>query len=69
MIKVNQDQNKVLAIAGNMAGGAAIIAGISAIALSIMKQGVYPDWVNIIFFIIGIMNIFLGFALAAIVRK
>lgn len=60
--------SKVLFVAGIIAGILAIIAGVGCIALSIIKQGVYPDWVNTTFLIAGIINIFLGFMLAAIVR-
>ena len=63
-----KNTNKVLFITGIIAGILAIIAGVSAITLSIIKQGVYPDWVNTTFLIAGIINILLGFMLAAIVR-
>ena len=63
-----KNTNKVLFITGIIAGILAMIAGVSAIALSIIKQGVYPYWVNTTFLIAGIINILLGFMLAAIVR-
>ena len=63
-----KNTNKVLFITGIIAGVLAIIAGVCAIALSIIKQGVYPDWVNTTFLIAGIVNILLGFMLSAIVR-
>ena len=60
--------SKVLFVTGITLGILAIIAGVGCIALSIIKQGVYPDWVNTTFLIAGILNIFLGFMLATIVR-
>ena len=63
-----KNTNKALFIAGIIAGILAIIAGVGCIALYIIKQGVYPDWVNTTFLIAGIINILLGFMLAAIVR-